>query len=101
MHDVITKTLPADPAFPEAGLSGLPNGEFILGRAGMTLRDYFAAHATAEEVLAACVDLGSRHVTEADTPLKTAFHGCRSESERNVIGRLYFADLMLKARHTP
>lgn len=31
------------PAFPEAGLSGLPNGEFIHGQAGMTLRDYFAA----------------------------------------------------------
>lgn len=33
------------PAFPEAGLSGLPNGEFIHGQAGMTLRDYFAAKA--------------------------------------------------------
>lgn len=33
------------PAFPEAGLSGLPNGEFIHGREGMTLRDYFAAQA--------------------------------------------------------
>ena len=33
------------PAFPETGLSGLPNGEFIYGRAGMTLRDYFAAQA--------------------------------------------------------
>jgi hypothetical protein len=33
------------PAFPELGLSGLPNGEFIQGREGMTLRDYFACHA--------------------------------------------------------
>ncbi|CAB3858590.1 hypothetical protein LMG26854_03348 [Achromobacter aegrifaciens] len=33
------------PAFPESGLSGLPNGEFLHGRAGMTLRDYFAAKA--------------------------------------------------------
>ena len=33
------------PAFPESGLSGLPNGEFIHGRSGMTLRDYFAAKA--------------------------------------------------------
>lgn len=32
-------------AFPESGLAGLPNGEFIHGRAGMTLRDYFAAKA--------------------------------------------------------
>lgn len=33
------------PAFPEPGLSGLPNGEFIYGQGGMTLRDYFAAKA--------------------------------------------------------
>lgn len=33
------------PAFPEAGLSGLPSGEFMYGREGMTLRDYFAAKA--------------------------------------------------------
>lgn len=33
------------PAFPEPGLAGLPNGEFIHGRAGMPLRDYFAAKA--------------------------------------------------------
>lgn len=33
------------PAFPESGLSGLPNGEFIHGRPGMMLRDYFAAAA--------------------------------------------------------
>ena len=32
-------------AFPEAGLSGLPNGEFIHGRSGMTLLDYFAGQA--------------------------------------------------------
>lgn len=33
------------PAFPEAGLSGLPNDQFVYGRSGMTLRDYFAAKA--------------------------------------------------------
>ena len=33
------------PAFPEQGLSGLPNGDVIYGREGMTLRDYFAAKA--------------------------------------------------------
>lgn len=33
------------PAFPEAGLAGLPNEEFIDPRPGMTLRDYFAAAA--------------------------------------------------------
>lgn len=31
------------PAFPEAGLSGLPNGEFIHGRPGMSQRALFAA----------------------------------------------------------
>lgn len=31
------------PAFPEAGLSGLPNGEFIHGRSGMSQRALFAA----------------------------------------------------------
>ena len=35
------------PAFPETGLSGLPNGEFIYGRTGMTLRDWFAGQALA------------------------------------------------------
>lgn len=30
------------PAFPEAGLSGLPNGDFIHPQAGMSLRDYAA-----------------------------------------------------------
>lgn len=34
-----------EPAFPEAGLSGLPNDQFIHGRPGMTLRDHFAAKA--------------------------------------------------------
>ena len=33
------------PAFPVPGLSNLPNGDFIYPEAGMTLRDYFAAHA--------------------------------------------------------
>ena len=33
------------PAFPKQGLSGLPNGDVIYGREGMTLRDYFAAKA--------------------------------------------------------
>lgn len=32
-------------AFPVAGLSGLPNDNFIHPQEGMTLRDYFAAAA--------------------------------------------------------
>ena len=35
------------PAFPEAGLAGLPNGEFIHGRSGMSLRDHFSGLALA------------------------------------------------------
>ncbi len=45
------------PAFPEAGLSGLPNGEFIHGHPGMSLRDYFAAKAM-QGLIAACTDNG-------------------------------------------
>lgn len=33
------------PAFPMPGMTGLPNGEFVYGDHGMTLRDYFAAKA--------------------------------------------------------
>lgn len=40
------------PAFPETGLTGLPNGNFYEGRAGMTLRDYFAAKAMLGELSA-------------------------------------------------
>lgn len=35
------------PAFPEPGLSGLPNDQFIYGRSGMYLRDWFAGQALA------------------------------------------------------
>lgn len=34
-----------EPAFPEAGMSGLPNGDVVYGRSGMSLLDYFAAKA--------------------------------------------------------
>ena len=37
-------------AFPVAGLSGLPNDNFIHPQEGMTLRDYFAAAALAGSV---------------------------------------------------
>lgn len=36
------------PAFPMPGMTGLPNGEFVYGDHGMTLRDYFAAKAMSE-----------------------------------------------------
>lgn len=35
-------------AFPVPGLSNLPNGNYIRPEFGMTLRDYFIAHAPAE-----------------------------------------------------
>lgn len=35
-------------AFPVQGLSGLPNGDVVWPEGGMTLRDYFIAHAPAE-----------------------------------------------------
>ncbi len=35
----------SQPAFPEAGLAGLPSGEFIHGRSGMTMLQYYAAEA--------------------------------------------------------
>jgi hypothetical protein len=37
-------------AFPVAGLSGLPNDNFIHPQEGMTLRDYFAAAALSGNV---------------------------------------------------
>jgi hypothetical protein len=33
------------PAFPMPGMTGLPNGEFVYGEHGMTLRDYLASKA--------------------------------------------------------
>lgn len=32
---------PNDPAYATSGLSGLPNGEFIYGQPGMTIRQQF------------------------------------------------------------
>lgn len=40
------------PAFPTAGLSGLPGGNWRDPIPGMTLRDYFAAHALAAMTVA-------------------------------------------------
>lgn len=45
----MNEKLTGGPAFPEAGLSGLPNGEFIYGQGGMTLLDYFAAKVNSPE----------------------------------------------------
>ena len=69
------------PAFPEPGLSGLPNGEFLYGRSGMTLRDYFAAAALQGWI--------------ASVPADQHIH------EGAVAKRVYLmADAMLKARRS-
>lgn len=68
------------PAFPEAGLSGLPNGEFIHGQSGMSLRDYFAAKAMQVE-LAQCKEF----------PDENWRHGI-------ALDAYAMADAMLKAR---
>lgn len=73
------------PAFPESGLSGLPNGEFIQGREGMTLRDYFAARAMAE------------YIRENYSDARDS-GGC-NWSERDIAEYSYSqADAMLEAR---
>lgn len=55
---------------------------------GMSLRDYFAAHANADDVLAALDDLGrSGGLSQASTCM-----------ERNAIARYAHADAMIKAR---
>lgn len=68
------------PAFPEAGLSGLPNGEFIHGQSGMTLRDYFAAKAMQSLIIAAA--------SSSATHTPASVSGAAYET----------ADAMLKAR---
>lgn len=73
------------PAFPEAGLSGLPNGEFIHGREGMTLRDYFAAKAMQGFIAGLYADTNN--------------HGFTVEG--NVAAAYAYADAMLKAREKP
>lgn len=47
------------PAFPEPGMTGLPNGEFIYGQPGMCLRDYLAAKAM--QGLCACGRWNATH----------------------------------------
>lgn len=69
------------PAFPEAGLSGLPNGEFVYGQPGMTLRDYFAAKAT-EDDIRAVMKFGESYGDPCD----------------RATARFRHADAMLKAR---
>ncbi|MFY9326471.1 MAG: hypothetical protein WAO76_00385 [Georgfuchsia sp.] len=72
------------PAFPESGLSGLPNGEFIQGREGMTLRDYFAAMA-----MQALIQRGPQGYAELDS----FYHPGNISNDAFV-----YADSMIAAR---
>ena len=90
-------TEPGEPRDPVTGKVHGPNERSRHIQGGMTQRQYFAAHANEEDVKAAISDLGSRYVTTDDTPLKIKFNASRTESQRRAIGRLYFADAMMKA----
>lgn len=81
----MTQVKNTEPAFPESGLSGLPNGEFIQGRPGMSLRDYFAAKALPTILALYCEDAN--------------INGYGNDWKRNVAINAYaMADAMLKAR---
>lgn len=88
------------PAFPEAGLSGLPNGEFIHGQSGMTLRDYFAAHAP--EVPLEFDRAFTEKVAQIGINKDGIVYGPRkvfeNDFERMIRWRWNYADSMLKAR---
>ncbi len=73
-------------AFPCAGLSGLPNGDFIYPTSGMSLRDHFATAALTGEV--GGEDFGGE-LAQLRTP----------ENARLMARRAYMlADAMLAAR---
>lgn len=73
-------------AFPMPGMTGLPNEGFIYGQDGMTLRDYFATHAS-----------------DADIDHQAEVLRCQSAigilpDNWVVTARYMHADAMLKAR---
>ena len=82
-------TKPENPnAFPMPGLSGLPNGQFMHGDHGMTLRDYFAAaalQAIIEKHIAASMDVNHYGANHPDRKLAAE-------------GAYAYADAMLVAR---
>ena len=92
----MSNTNTGGPAFPIPAHT-YPNGEITHGECGMTLRDYFAAHATEEDICTAMNlvkkvevvrDLGNGHkVIERGYPENT-----------RQIARYIHADAMLKAR---
>ena len=59
---------PNDPAYAASGLSGLPNGEFIYGQPGMTIRQRF--------VMAAMQGLLSAQMSDGFTWKEIATQAC-------------------------
>lgn len=71
------------PAFPTSEEHG-----FNSGAPGMTLHDYFAAHATEEDIACAVYDLSA----------SGGLDGCTSSFQRRARARLAFADAMIAER---
>lgn len=74
------------PAFPEPGLTGLPNGEFIHGRPGMSKREAFAMHVLPQVIRQCAAD-----ARESDEDHATMF------ARRSV----ELADALLRALAAP
>ena len=74
------------PAFPEAGLSGLPNGEFIQSRPGMTLRDFFAAAALQNPAICTGIaaDYEIAEIVGTDTPYRELPDAVRALASRST-----------------
>ena len=99
------------PAFATSGLSGLPNGEFVYGQVGMTLRDYAAIHSTQPGVEELVQYAGFRYdgifvYLKADDSSGPRFNdwwrGLSLERKCELFAgvRYVMADAMLKARQS-
>lgn len=83
---------PADdggPAFPRDGFENT-SGRVQGAQRGMSLRDYFAAAASEDDIQNALCDLSS----------SGGLVNCTTGTERRAAARVYCADAMLKARTT-
>lgn len=66
-------------------------GGVLQGYDGMTLRDYFAAHASDEDIACAMYDLSE----------SGGLNGCTSAFARRIVARYAVADSMLAERAKP
>lgn len=73
------------PAFPSPGFTN-PNGEWQYPVCGMTLRDWFATHATEEDINA--------HIGGTVHPQTGRLYGCRTREA----AKYAYADEMVRAR---